>query len=130
MLPSPQEIRQIEAASRALARLPARAPTSAIFEAIRPCAPVAAGLFSAIRPESPDALITHAFGLPPEVLEGWLATSREQSARALAPMISSRPGKLWRDSETITGAQREQMKVLRMLDDANLGEGAGYKVLK
>jgi DNA-binding NarL/FixJ family response regulator len=44
--------------------------------------------------------------------------------------VSSKPGTLWRDSETLRGAQREQLEVLRELDGAGLGEGAGYKLLE
>jgi ATP/maltotriose-dependent transcriptional regulator MalT len=45
-------------------------------------------------------------------------------------LVKSRAGCLWSDSETLKGAQREHFKVLRKLDEANLGEGAGYKILE
>ncbi len=130
MLLDPREIRRIEVTARVLDLLPASAHPSALFDAIRPCVPLAAGLFCIIRPSAPDALISHAVGLPQEVFESWMSTSPEQLARTLAPVISSAAGGLWRDSETLTGAQREQLEVLRKLDDAGLGEGAGYKVLE
>ncbi len=126
----PGEIRRIEATSGALDLLPSGAHPSALFDAIRLCVPLAAGLFCIIRPSAPDALVSHAVGLPQDVFESWLGTSPEQLAQTLAPVISSEAGGLWRDSETITGAQREQLEVLRKLDGAGLGEGAGYKVLE
>jgi DNA-binding CsgD family transcriptional regulator len=120
----------VEAACRALDLLPAGAPASAVFDAIRPCVPLAAGIFCIIRPDAPDALMSHASRLPWEVFESWLATSIAQLARTLAPIVSSRAGDLWRDSQTITGAQREELEVLSKLDVAGLGEGAGYKILE
>lgn len=126
----PLEIRRVEATSRALALLPASAHPSALFDAIRPCVPFAAGLFCVIRPSAVDALVSHAVGLPQDVFESWLGTSPEQLAQALEPVVTSAAGALWRDSETLTGEQREQLEVLRKLDTAGLGEGAGYKVLE
>jgi DNA-binding CsgD family transcriptional regulator len=127
---SPPEIRRLKATSRVLDRLSSSAHPSALFDAIRRCVPLSAGLFSIIRPSAPDAFVTHAVGLPQDVFESWLSTSPEQLARTLAPVIASPAGGLWRDSETIVGEQREQLAVLRKLDDAGLGEGAGYKVLQ
>jgi DNA-binding CsgD family transcriptional regulator len=50
--------------------------------------------------------------------------------RTLAPMVQSADGTVRRDSETLPGALREQLDVLRKLDTAGLGEGAGYKILR
>jgi DNA-binding CsgD family transcriptional regulator len=124
------EARQVELAGRALAQLPAGAPVTGIFDAIRGCVPFAAGLLCTVRPDAPDSLVAHPAGLPPAVLESWLGTSPEQIAGALAPVVSSTTGRLWRDSQTLTGAQRERLEVLRKLDEAGLGEGAGYKVIE
>lgn len=126
----PGESQLIEVASHALNRLPAGASAAGIFDAIRPCISWAAGLFSIIRPSAPDASVSHAVHIPPDVFESWLGTPREQGERALAPMVKSAAGSLWSDSETLKGAQREKFKVLRKLDEANLGEGAGYKILE
>lgn len=126
----PREARLVEAASRVLDLLPAGAPASDVFDAIQPCVPLAAGLFCIIRPSAPDALMSHASRVPREVFESWLGTSLEQLTRTLAPVVSSRAGDLWRDTETITGAEREHLEVLRKLDVAGLGEGAGYKILE
>jgi DNA-binding CsgD family transcriptional regulator len=124
-----RELRLVEQAERALALLPASAHAASLFDAIRPCVPLAAGLLSIIRPSAPEALISHAVGLPQDVFESWLGTAPEQLAQALEPVITSPAGGLWRDSETLTGEQREQLEVLGKLDTAGLGEGAGYKVL-
>ncbi len=125
-----RESRQVKAANRALELLPAGAPASGIFDAIlNLCAPGGRPL-CIIRPGAPDALMSHAVGLPRDVFESWLGTSREQLARTLEPVVSSRAGDSWRDSETLTGAQREKLEVLRKLDMAGLGEGAGYKILE
>jgi DNA-binding CsgD family transcriptional regulator len=125
-----REARQVERASRRLDLVPVGAPADAIFDVIRSCVPLAAGLFCNIRPGMPDALATHAVGLPPEVLESWLGTSIEQLAGTLAPVVTSRAGLLLRDSETLTGAQRESLEVLHKLDAAGLGEGAGFKIFE
>jgi hypothetical protein len=125
-----REVRQIEIASRALSRLPVGAPAAGVFDAIRACVPLAAGLFSVIRPSAPDAMITHAVRLPPEVFESWISTPPALLARTLAPVIRSGAGGLWRDSETLTSAMREQLEVMGKLDGAGLGEGAGYKILE
>lgn len=127
---NPGESRRVKAASRMLDLLPANAPTSAVFDAIRPCVPVAAGLFSIIRPGADDALVSQPVGLPPGIFESWLRMPPDLLQVTLAPVVSSRAGRLWRDSETLRGAQREQLEVLRELDGAGLGEGAGYKLLE
>src|SRR4051812_40906044 len=126
----PGESRRIRAASRTLDLLPVNAPGSAVFDAIRPCVHVAAGLFSIIRPGADDALVSQPVQLPPAVFESWLRMPPELLQVTLTPLIASRPGTLWRDSETLRGAQREQLEVLRELDGAGLGEGAGYKILQ
>ena len=125
----PRERRQLKTASRTLDLLPVDAPTSAVFDAIRLCTPVAAGLVSVIRPGADDALVSQPWRLPPEVFESWLRMPPDLLQMTLAPVLSSEPGKLWRDSETLHGAEREQLDVLRELDGAGLGEGAGYKLL-
>lgn len=130
MYVDPGESRQIKAASRALRLLPANAAVTALFDAIRPCVPAAAGLFSVIRPDATDALVSHPARLPPAIFESWLNMPPELVQATVAPVISSEPGRLWRDSEAIRGAQRERLYVLRELDQAGLGEGAGYKVLE
>lgn len=127
---NPGESRRIKTASRALDLLPANAPISAVFDAIRLCVPVAAGLFSMIRPGANDALVSQPSRLPPEVFESWLRMPPHLLQVTLAPVLSFKPGRLWRDSETLRGAQREQLEVLRELDGAGLGEGAGYKLLE
>jgi DNA-binding CsgD family transcriptional regulator len=126
----PSESRRIEAASRVLDLLPANAPASGIFDAIRLCMPVQAGLFSFIRPSMPDALVSQAVGLEQGIYEKWLSTPPAMLEQILAPLVSSRVGSLWRDSETLQGEQREQLEVLALLDTAGLGEGAGYKAIE
>lgn len=126
---NPRENRQLKAACRTLDLLPVDAPTSAVFDAIRLCVPVAAGLVSVIRPGADDALVSQPWQLPTEVFESWLRMPPDLLQMTLAPVLSSEPGKLWRDSETLHGAEREQLDVLRELDGAGLGEGAGYKLL-
>jgi DNA-binding CsgD family transcriptional regulator len=124
------ERRRIKAASRALDLLPANAPASALFDAIRLCVPVSAGLFSVIRPGTDDALVSQPVHLSPELFDSWLRMPPLLLEATLAPVVASSPGKLLRDSETFLGAQREQLEVLHELDGAGLGEGAGYKVLE
>lgn len=125
----PAKGRRIEAAAHALDLVPANAPASMIFEAIHPCVPAVAGLFSIIRPNAPEALVSQAIKLPPRTFAGWLQMPPEVLGATLAPLLTSEAGRLWRDSETIRGAQREQVDVLRLLDDDGLGEGGGLKVL-
>jgi DNA-binding CsgD family transcriptional regulator len=124
------EIRRIKTAARVLSRLPSSSHPSALFEALRPCVPISAAVFTILRPSAPEALVSHAVGLPQDVFESWLSTPPAQLARTLAPVIASPAGGLWRDSETIVGEHREQLDVLREMDTAGLGEGAGYKILQ
>jgi DNA-binding CsgD family transcriptional regulator len=124
------EAGQVRQASRALRKVPAGAPVAEVFEAIRPCVPFAAGLLGILRPGAPEAMMAYPVGLPPPVLESWLGMPGELRARVLAPLFSSRPGELQRDSETVTGSWREELDVLRKLRDSNLGEGAGCKLLE
>lgn len=126
----PEECRQVEIASRALKKLPVNAPASAVFDAIRPCVRAEAGLYSIIRPDALDALVSQSVGLAPDVFESWLCTPPEMLRVTLAPVVTSPAGRLWRDSETVRGPQREQLEVLSKLDGAGLGEGAGYKILE
>jgi DNA-binding CsgD family transcriptional regulator len=126
----PRDARHVEVTARALALLPAGAPIASVFDAIRPCVPLAAGIFGIIRPSAPDSMVMHAAWLPPDVFDRWLATPRDQLAQTLAPLVGAGPGGLWRDSETVTGALREQLDVLRARDTAGLGEGIGYKILE
>lgn len=126
----PGESRRVEVASRTLDGLPANASVAEVFGAIRPCVDAAAGLFTVIRPGAEDAMVSQPVGLPPEVFGSWLSMPPELLQRALAPVVSSKPGKLWRDSDTLRGVQRKQIEVLHKLDKAGLGEGAGYKILE
>jgi DNA-binding CsgD family transcriptional regulator len=125
-----RESRRVEAAVDALDRLPTNAAASGIFDAIKLCVPVQAGLFSFIRPAAPEALVSQAVGLEAHIHESWLRTPPAVLERTLAPLVSSSVGSLWRDSETIRGEQREQLEVLTLLDTAGLGEGAGYKAME
>jgi len=125
-----REARQVEGASLALAKLPARAPIADVFEALRLCVPFAAGLFGVLRPSAPDAMVASPVGLPLPVFESWLGTPPDQLALTLAPILRSEAGGMWRDSETITHPLREELDVLRKLEAANLGEGVGYKVME
>jgi DNA-binding CsgD family transcriptional regulator len=126
----PGESRRIKAASHTLDLLPANAPTSAVLDAIRPCVPFAAGLVSVISPGEDGALVSQPLRLPPEVFESWLRMPPNLLQMTLAPVLLSGPGTLFCDSETLCGAQREQLEILRELDGAGLGEGAGYKLLE
>jgi DNA-binding CsgD family transcriptional regulator len=125
-----REAGKVEAATLALSRLPVRAPLADVFAAIRPCVPLAAGFFGIVRPDAPDAMVICPFEMPSALYDGWLGTPRDQMAQTLAPVVRSDHGGLWRDSETVTGALREQLDVLRMRDTAGFGEGAGYKILE
>jgi DNA-binding CsgD family transcriptional regulator len=125
-----REARKLEAAERALGRLPAGALPVALIDAIRPCAPAAAGILGVIRPRAPDKLVSHPVRLPPDVFDGWLRTPRDVLARTLGPLILAPAGGLRRDADVITGALRERLTVLRQLSAAGLGEGAGYKIMK
>jgi DNA-binding CsgD family transcriptional regulator len=126
----PGERRRLKAASHELDLLLPNAPASAVFDAIRPCVPVAAGLFSVIRPGADEGLVSQSVELPPDIFESWLRIPPDLLQRILAPVVLSGPGRLWRDRETLQGAQREELEVLRELDGAGLGEGAGYKLLE
>lgn len=129
MMIHPNEHKKVEEASQKLALIPAGAPASAIVEAIQPCVPRSVGLLNVVRPRAIEALVSQPAGIPSKVLEGWLLSPKAALTSALLPLLSSAPGKVWRDSMTVRGAQREALGVLRVLDDVGLGEGIGYKLI-
>ncbi len=129
MMIQPNEHKKVGEASQKLARIPSGAPASAIVEAIQPCVPRSVGLLNVVRPSAIEALVSQPAGIPSKVLEGWLLSPKAALASALLPLLLSSPGKLWRDSMTVRGAQREALDVLRVLDNEGLGEGIGYKLI-
>jgi len=125
-----REARLVEDASSVLAKVPVGALVADVFEAMRPCVPFAAGLLGILRPGALEAMVAYPVALPPPVLESWLGMPGELRARTLAPIFSSNPGEMRRDSEAMRGPWREEVDVLRKLRDFNLGEGAGCKLLE
>lgn len=115
-------------AVEALHAIPAGGKASAVFEALRACAPVVGGLIGVMSAEPAGSSMSHVVGLPSEVLEGWATTPREQLGQMMAPLIPAQPGELISDRAAITGAFREELDLLRVLRDAGMGESAGYKI--
>lgn len=120
--------RAVQLATSALARVAAHAPAADVLDALAPVVPIAAGTLGVLRPGAPGSMMNHNVRIPDVLLDTWMRAPPEQLEHALAPMITARPGDMWRDAETIHGAMREQLEALRDLDRHGLGEGAGYKV--
>ena len=118
----------LKASVRALDRVPARGAPEAIFSAIARCVPVVGGLVGTLGAGASSSPVSHVVKLPAPVVEGWASTPREQLQRMLAPMVTAGPGEVVSDSQAIVGPFREELDLLRCLDDAGLGESAGYKV--
>src|SRR4051812_8544162 len=81
------EARKVKVAIRALNRLPASAPAADLFDAIRPCVQMQAGMFTIIRPGMSDALVSQTVGLPPRSFEGWLRMPPDLLDLTLTPII-------------------------------------------
>lgn len=124
------ERRALQLAQRALGMVPANGPALAVFEAIKSCVPVAAGMLSLLRMGAHDSMVNHGVRIPPELLDAWMSAPPEHLAHALGPILAAPPGALLRDAETIHGEMREQLEALRALGTHGLGEGAGYKVVE
>lgn len=124
------ELRAIERVQYSLSMIPAHGTAAAIFDAIAPCMPVAAGMISVVRPHAPGSMVNHAVRMPAELLDTWVSAPPEHLAHALGPILAARPGTLLRDADTIHGEMREQLEALRALGAYGLGEGGGYKVVE
>lgn len=107
--------------------MPPGGPPSAVFEALRECAPVVGGLIGVMGERLSGSSISHVVGLPGGVIEGWTSTPLPLLGRMLAPLLPATPGQLIGDG-AITGALREQIALLQVMKRAGLGESAGYKV--
>ncbi len=123
-----EEQRRLARAMSQLRAVPAGGRPSAVFDALRLCAPVVGGLIGVMGAEIASSTMTHVVGLPNEVLEGWAATPGEHLGRMMAPLVPAAPGELISDRSAITGVFREELDLLRVLHAARLGESAGYKV--
>jgi DNA-binding CsgD family transcriptional regulator len=123
-----EEQGRITRAVSQLGAVPLGGRASAVFDALRVCAPVVGGLIGVMGAEISDSTMTHVVGLPTDVLEGWATTPREHLGRMMAPLFPAAPGQLISDRSAITGSFRDQLDLLRVLHDARLGESAGYKV--
>lgn len=106
---------------------PGGAP-SAVFDALRSCAPVIGGLIGVMGERMDGAAISHVVGLPSDVLEGWTSTPLPLLHRMMAPLIPASPGELISDRTAIVGPLREELELLAVMRRAGLGESAGYKV--
>lgn len=112
----------------ALRAIPIGGSASAVFDALRACAPVVGGLIGVMSPELAGSSMSHVVGLPTSVLEGWATTPRDQLGRMMAPLVPAPAGELIADRAAITGSFREEIDLLRVLRSAGLGESAGYKI--
>lgn len=101
---------------------------SAVFDALRSCAPVTGGLIGVMAAPISSAAISHVVGLPNDVLEGWTSTPLPLLHRMLAPLVPASPGELISDRTAIVGPWREELELLSVMRGAGLGESAGYKV--
>ena len=100
----------------------------AIFEALRPCAPIAGGLIGVMGPATSESLVGHVVALPSDVMAAWARTPPPALGQMMAPLVRASPGALISDRQAITGSFRERLALLGALEGAGLGESAGYKV--
>lgn len=115
-------------AHRALQSVSTNGAPQTVFDALRPCTPVVGGMIGTLTPGTVDALVSHAVGLPGEVLEGWFNTPPEQMLMMLSPLIVASGGELISDTQAITGPMRDQLDLWRVMPKSGLGESAGYMV--
>jgi DNA-binding CsgD family transcriptional regulator len=118
----------IKHSRRALRKVTAQTSPLEIFRALRPCTPVVGGMIGTFADEGLDAMVSHAAGLPTEVLEGWFNSPRDQMLMMLSPLIVARGGQLISDRAAITESMREQLDIWRVLPKVGLGENGGYMV--
>lgn len=115
-------------AHQALRSVSANGAPKAVFDALRPCTPIVGGLIGSLTPGSVDALVSHAVGLPEDVLKGWFDAPREQMLMMLSPLIVASGGELISDTQGISEPIREQIDLCRVMSKSGLGETAGYMV--
>ena len=120
--------RSLRRAIASLRAIPPRGSPAAVFAALRECAPVVGGMIGVMGDPMGGAAMSHVVGLPSGVLEGWTSTPLPLLHRMMAPLIPASPGALVSDRTAITGAFREELALLRVMNSAGLGESAGYKV--
>ena len=123
-----EETGRIARAVSQLGAVPLGGRPSAVFDALRACAPVVGGLIGVMGAEIASSTMSHVVGLPNDVLEAWATTPGEHLGRMMAPLVPASPGELISDRSAITGKFREQLDLIRVLRGAGLGESAGYKV--
>lgn len=123
-----EEAGRVARAVAQLGAVPLGGRASAVFDALRACAPVVGGLIGVMGAEIAGSTMSHVVGLPNDVLEAWASTPRDQLGRMMAPLVPAPPGELISDRSAITGKFREELDLLRVLHGAGLGESAGYKV--
>jgi hypothetical protein len=66
-------------------------------------------------------MVSHAVGLPTDVLEGWFDTPREQMLMMLSPLIVAAAGQLISDTQAITEPMRDQLDLWRVMPKSGLG---------
>lgn len=120
--------KRIDAATRALQRVPVQGSPEGVLDALARCAPIACGVVGTMGGRESTSIVSHLIRLPSDVSDGWATTPRAHLARMLAPLVPASPGTLISDTESITGQFREELELLQRLRAAGLGEAAGYKV--
>ena len=111
-----------------LQAIPLGGAPSAVFAALRECAPVVGGMIGVLGDPMSGATISHVVGLPGGVLEGWTSTPLPILQRIMSPLVPASPGDLIPDRTALTGPLRDQVALLDVMRGAGLGESAGYKV--
>lgn len=111
-----------------LRRVATQGSSDAVFAALRHCTPIVGGFIGTFTRGGIDAVVSHAVGLPPSVIEGWFDAPREQLFLMLSPLMGAEGGQLISDTQAITGRVREKIDLLHVLPEAGLGEAAGYMV--
>ena len=115
-------------AHQSLRRVSANGVPQTVFDALRPCTPIVGGLIGTLTPGTVDAMVTHAVGLPEDVLKGWFDTPREQMLMMLSPLIVASGGELISGTQGIPESMRDQLDLWRVMSQSGLGETAGYMV--
>ncbi|MFT3775031.1 MAG: LuxR C-terminal-related transcriptional regulator [Minicystis sp.] len=126
----PEDARRLQAAYRAVSRIPMHAPPQALFDALARCLPIAGGALALLRPGVLDALTIHGVRLPEGAVDAWMTAPVALLEQVSARVLLAGPGELQRDTDLVDGALPADLDLRDLLGARALGEAASFKVLQ